>query len=88
MVWRRGSNDVVRNNHVTTTTTMNNLLVYNNSYTISQLNTSDDGVMYECRLVIRVNPEIKVMDTVRLDVAGKHFNKINFPIHTYGPVQL
>ena len=45
LVWRRG-NDVVKNNRVTATTTMNNLLVYNDSYTISQLNTSDYGIMY------------------------------------------
>ena len=72
IMWRRGHN-IVSSNRVSTTTTMNNLLVYNDSYTISQLNTSDDGIMYECRLVIHANPRIRVTDSVSLDVTGKYF---------------
>ena len=46
IVWRRGGT-IVQTTHVTAATTiMNNLLVYRDSYTILQLNTSDDGIMY------------------------------------------
>jgi len=71
LVWRR-RNRVVRTLDNTDPTTMNNTsLVYTDIYTISQLSTDDDGIQYECRLVIRSSPVVRVMDTVTLDATGK-----------------
>ena len=73
VVWRRG-NTIVQTTHVTAdTTTMNNLLVYSDSYIISQLNTSDDDIEYRCRLVIHVSPLVRADTAVTLDVMGKYF---------------
>ena len=70
-VWRRG-NTVVQTTRVTAdTTAMNNLLVYSDSYTISQLNTSDEGIEYRCRLSIHARPRVYADTTVTLDVTGE-----------------
>ena len=53
------------------TNTMDNLLVYRDSYSISQLSTSDDGVMYECVLIVRGNSWVRVKDNITLDVTGE-----------------
>ena len=68
IVWRR--NDTIINS--TRVTAVGSSPVYRNFYTISQLNTSHDGEMYECRSIIRTRPRIRVIDiyTVRLDTNG------------------
>ena len=73
IVWMRNNTVVQTTNMTTTTTTMNNLLVYSDSYTISQLSTSDDNIEYRCRLAIRASPMVKADDTVTLDVTGEYF---------------
>ena len=73
IVWRRG-NKIVETTRVTVATTaMNNLLVYRNSYTISQLSTSDDDIEYRCRLAIRTSPLVRADTAVTLDVTGEYF---------------
>ena len=82
IVWRRGDTVVKSTNRVTAdNTTINNLLVYRDSYTISQLNTSDDGIMYECRLVICASPTVRAVTAVTLDVNGEYFPKMNAFLH-------
>ena len=72
IVWRRG-NTIVQSTRVTAaTTTMNNLLVYSDSYTISQLSTSDDDIEYRCILAIRANPGVRADTAVTLDVIGEY----------------
>ena len=73
IVWRR-DNTTVNTTHVTATTIRGNLLVYRDSYTITQLSTSDDGVVYECGLAIQTSSGVRAHDTVRLDVTGEYFN--------------
>ena len=48
--------------------------MYRDAYTITQLNTSDDGVVYECRMAIQ---GVRAHDTVRLNVTGGYFNYVN-----------
>ena len=70
IVWRRG-NTIVNTTYVTATAIRGNLLVYRDSYTIAQLSTTDDGVVYECRLAIQTSSGVRAHDTVRLDVTGE-----------------
>ena len=44
---------------------------YMDTYHISQLNTSDDGTVYQCEVVINTNPPIMATDTVIFNVTGK-----------------
>ena len=90
ILWRRYDKIVKTNNRVRTTTTINNLLVYRDSYTISQLKTSDEGVMYGCRLIVRGSSGTRADDTVTLDVTGECFTvKMNDVLHSlHSSVQL
>ena len=71
IVW---SNDgtVLRRINDTTATTMNNSLVYTDSYTISQLSTTDDDRVIQCEVVINTSPLIIDSDSITLDVTGTH----------------
>lgn len=44
--------------------------VYTDSYTITQLNTSDDGRAYQCEVVIHSSTPITAMGDIVLDVDG------------------
>ena len=70
IVWRHDDTIVKNATRVTPTTTMDNLLVYEDLYTISQLNISDNNAVYECRMVVKTYPQTAVTDTIILDVAG------------------
>ena len=70
IVWRC-NNATVNITRVTAGDTMDNLLLYEDSYTISQLSISDDNAMYECRMVVRTYSQKVATDTVILKVVGK-----------------
>ena len=78
IVWSSGGMELQRMDNVSSTT-MNNSLVFTHSYTISQLNASDSGVVIQCEAVINANPVIIANDNVTLNVTGensKHYNYI------------
>ena len=70
IIWRRG-NTTVDTTRVTAIGTLGNVLEYRDSYTITQLSTSDDGVMYECTLVIQASSEVEACDAIRLNIIGR-----------------
>ena len=72
IMWKR-KDGVFNTTRVTATTTMSSLLVYRGSYIISQLSTSDDGVIYEYRLIVRQPARVKTNGTIKLNVTGKYF---------------
>ena len=73
IVWRRRGIIIQTTRVKASTITVNNLLVYRDSYTISQLNTSDDDIEYRCRLAIRASPTVRADNAVILDVTGEYF---------------
>ena len=54
------------------TSTSNNSVIYNDIYTISQLNTTDEGRDIQCDTVINAVSTVTVSDSVTLNVTGKH----------------
>ena len=51
---------------------LGDMLVYTNNYTIPILNTSDDGRIYHCKVVvISTTPSIMATDSITLDVIGE-----------------
>ena len=62
---------VLRRINDTTATTMNNSLLYNDSYTISQLSTTDDGRVIQCEVVINTSPSIMANNNITLVVTGE-----------------
>ena len=69
-MWSSNGTELERMNNVTSTT-MDNSLVYTDSYNISQLNTTDDGRVIQCEVVINTRPLIMDNDSIILDVTGK-----------------
>ena len=70
IVWSSDGTALRRIND-TTATTMQNSLVYTDSYTISQLSTTDDGRVIQCEVVINGNPSIQDSDNITLNVIGE-----------------
>ena len=70
IVWSSGSTVLQRMNVLSTM--MSNSLVYTNSYTISQLNITDDGRVIQCEVVINASPPVVANGDITLDVTGMH----------------
>ena len=70
IVWSSGGTELERMNDVLSTM-MDNSLVYTDSYTISQLSTTDDGRVIQCEVVINASPLVMASDSITLDVSGK-----------------
>ena len=71
IVWSSGGTEFQRMNNVSSTT-MNNSLVYTDSYTISQLSTTDEGIVIQCEVVINADPLVMANDNITLDVTGTY----------------
>ena len=69
IVWS-DNNGVLERTNDTTVTLVNSLLVYNNSYTIPQLSTTDEGRVIHCEVVINTSPPVMANDSTTLDVTG------------------
>ena len=69
IVWSSDGTVLERMNS-TTATTMENSLVYTDSYTISQLSTTDHDRVIQCEVVIDVDPPVMASDTITLNVTG------------------
>ena len=69
IVWRSSNGTELDRTNDVSSTTMGNSLVYTDSYTISQLSTTDDGRMIHCQVVI--NGSQLGAATVILDVNGE-----------------
>ena len=70
IVWSSGGKELKRMNNVSSTT-MSNSLVYTDSYTISQLSTTDDDRVIQCEGVINSYPPVMANDNIILDVTGE-----------------
>ena len=70
IVWSSGGTELQRMNDVSSTT-MDTSLMYTDSYTISQLSTTDEGRVIQCEVVINASPPIQDVDNIALDVTGK-----------------
>ena len=70
IVWS-SNGTVLRRMNDTTATTMDNSLVYTDSYTISQLSTTDEGRVIQCEVVINASPLVMANNNITLDVTGE-----------------
>ena len=69
IIWRRASTLLRRADNISPT--MISSLLYTDTYTISQLSTTDDGREYQCEVVINTSPPVMANNSVRLvDVIG------------------
>ena len=71
IVWSSGGMELNGTNNVSSTT-MDNSLVYTDSYTISQLSTTDEGRVIQCKGVINASPSVMASNSTILDVTGEY----------------
>ena len=57
--------------NIVSLTTMDNSLVYTHSYNILQLNTTDDGRVIQCEVVINTSLSVIAANNVTLNVTGQ-----------------
>ena len=69
IIWTSNSTTIKRTNS-TMPIMKSTSQVYTDSYTITQLNTSDDGRTYQCEVVIHSSTPVTVMGEIVLDVDG------------------
>ena len=69
IVWNSNSKVLRRINSITPII-LNSSLLYRDSYTISQLSTTDDGRVIQCEVVINTSPPVMATDSITLDVIG------------------
>ena len=81
IVWSSDGTELGRTNNVSTK--MDNSLVYTDSYTISQLSTTDDGGVIQCEVVINTSPLVTANDNITLNVIGKYY-----PLHNHDPINI
>ena len=80
IVWSSDGKDLKRMNNVSSTT-VSSSLVYRDSYTISQLNTTDDGRVIQCEVMINANPSVMVNDNIILNVTGEYSYYFNSTVY-------
>ena len=68
IVWSSGGAELQRMNNVPSTMMSNS--VYTNSYTTSQLNTTNDGRVIQCEGVINAIPPVMANSNTTLNVTG------------------
>ena len=49
---------------------MGDMQIYMDSYTINQLSTNDDGKVYQCKVLIKSDPQVMVTDNFTLNITG------------------
>ena len=80
IVWSSGGTVLLRRTNGVSSTTMNNSLMYRDSYrdsyTISQLSTTDEDRVIQCEVVINASPSIMASDSIVLDVTGEYYDTI------------
>ena len=70
IIWSSDGRELQRMEGVNFSSTTDNSVVYTDTYSISQLNTTDDGREYQCEVVINTSPPVMANDSVTLDVIG------------------
>ena len=79
-MWSSYGIELERMNNVSSTT-MDNSLVYTGYYNISQLNTTDDGRVIQCKVVINTSPSVVASNNITLNVSGE-YDIVMYNAHT------
>ena len=74
IIWSRNGTEFERMEGVNASSTTGNM--YSDSYIISQLNTTDNRVVYQCEVVINTSSPVMATASVTLDVMGECYQFI------------
>ena len=70
IVWSSNSYELKRIEGVNSNFISDNLVTYKDSYNEIQINTSDDGRVYGCEILVNTIPPLMLDSNVTLDVTG------------------
>ena len=70
IVWSSNGVELKRIEEVNGTFTSDNLVAYTDSYDAVQINTSDDGRVYGCEMLVNTSPPVMVDGNITLHVTG------------------
>ena len=71
IVWSSNGVELKRSNNVIMNNTINGSQLYENTFNIPLLSTTDDGRAFHCAMVIMTTPSIVVAKNITLNVTGK-----------------
>ena len=74
IVWRSNGLELKRTEGTNISNIQDNIAIYIDSYDISQLNTSDDGRVYQCKIFVNVIPLVMANHSITLDLTGKLYS--------------
>ena len=80
IVWSSNGVELRRIMGATPNSTNDNSEVYEDTYDIPLLSTSDDGRVIECEIIIMTTPSVVVTSDVTLDVNGKYTSIVSYLI--------
>ena len=73
IVWSSGGTELKRINNVNTSLIINDNELYEDTFTIPLLSTTDDGRSMQCEITINTTPSIVVVNNIILDVTGEFY---------------
>ena len=71
IVWTSNGMELKRKSSINASVVMNTYNLYEDTYDIPLLTTSDDGRLFQCEGIITTTPLITVANNTTLDVTGK-----------------
>jgi len=70
IIWSRNGEEVKRTEGVGVNSTTGNIMMYTNTYIISQLSATDNDIEYQCEVMINTSPPVMDTSSVTLNVIG------------------
>ena len=74
ILWSSNGEELKRTEGTNVSNIQENAAIYKDSYDISQLNTTDDGRIYLCKMFVNVSPLVMANDSITLDLTGKIYS--------------
>ena len=82
IVWSSNGTELQRMDDVVLSL-LNDSLVYMDTYNDSLLNTTDDGRVMQCEVVINASLSVTANDNITLDVTGKDYRCLCYTLNFY-----
>ena len=71
IIWSRDGTEVERMEGIGVSSTTANMVMYTDTYTISQLNTTDNHTAYQCEVMINSSPPVTATGSATLELMGE-----------------
>ena len=73
IMWNSGGIELKKIDNVSMSLTLNKSELYEDTYNIPLLSTTDDGRVIECEIIIMTTPSIVATTNVTLEVTSKYY---------------